>query len=246
MPSPHGRVLDIGMHIGQDTAFYLAKGFDVTAVEADPKLVERANERFASEVAAGRLEIIHAAVAETAGEVRFFLSRGDALYNTLYPERLGSDDSVMECVTVPAITPDALLERVGPLRYLKIDIEGADAFVLEALIHRSDLRPPYVSAEVDGPETGALLYAAGYRGFKLVNQARFKRWRLPDQPLEGDRAEFEFELHSSGPFGLETPGGPWVPFKAWIRQWEAVSRLSSLNSEIFEAWFDVHARFDAP
>ena len=32
-------IFDIGMHIGQDTEFYLKKGFCVVAVEANPKLV---------------------------------------------------------------------------------------------------------------------------------------------------------------------------------------------------------------
>jgi hypothetical protein len=38
---------DVGMNNGDDTAYYLYKGFRVVAVEADPVLVEAARERFA-------------------------------------------------------------------------------------------------------------------------------------------------------------------------------------------------------
>ena len=35
-------IIDVGMHNGDDTAFYLAKGFEVVAVEANAALVEAA------------------------------------------------------------------------------------------------------------------------------------------------------------------------------------------------------------
>lgn len=46
-------IIDVGMHNGQDTAFYLAKGFDVVALEANPVLVDAARIRFASEIESG-------------------------------------------------------------------------------------------------------------------------------------------------------------------------------------------------
>jgi len=47
--------LVLGMHNGDDTAYYLARGYDVVAVEANPALCASAGKRFAPEVAAGRL-----------------------------------------------------------------------------------------------------------------------------------------------------------------------------------------------
>ena len=37
-------VFDVGLHRGEDTRFYLAKSFDVVAVEAMPDLARRAAE----------------------------------------------------------------------------------------------------------------------------------------------------------------------------------------------------------
>ena len=238
------RIIDLGMHTGQDTAFYLKKGFRVLAVEADPELIAQAESRFADAIGDGRLELVHAAVAEHDGETGFYRSKAGSLYNTLMPDRLTSSDEGYETITVPSIAAETLLERAGLVRYLKIDIEGADDFVLGAVVRRAEFRPAYVSAEGNGPELAALLYAAGYRGFKLVNQARFARWRQPDPPLEGVVADHAFELHSSGLFGEESPGA-WVSFKEVTKQWAAAARLMSLNTELFNAWFDVHARLDA-
>ena len=38
-------IYDIGMHEGEDSEFYLLKGFRVVAVEADPDLCQAAAER---------------------------------------------------------------------------------------------------------------------------------------------------------------------------------------------------------
>ena len=236
-------IVDLGLHTGQDTAFYLKKGFRVLAVEADPELVERAEVRFAREIEEGSLELIHAAVSDHDGETNFHISTRDPLYNSIIPDRVAAPDHAPRTITVPSIAPTTVLERARGCRYLKIDIEGADDLVLQALIERPDLRPPYVSAEVNGPEQGALLYAAGYRGFQLINQARFARWAQPDPPREGARADHDFELHSSGLFGRELPDR-WVPFKEWVKQWTAAAKLTALNPDIFETWFDVHARLD--
>ena len=44
-------IYDLGLHTGQDTEFYLKKGFNVVAIEANPLLVTEAEARFALEVA---------------------------------------------------------------------------------------------------------------------------------------------------------------------------------------------------
>ena len=70
-------IYDVGMHNGADTDFYLRKGFDVVAIEANPDHVARARERFAADIAEGRLVIHDVALTETAGEVSFFVHEHD-------------------------------------------------------------------------------------------------------------------------------------------------------------------------
>ena len=80
-------IIDVGMHDGTDTAFYLAKGFKVVAVEANPVLVEAARTRFAPEIAAGRLTIVGAAIAEQKGTMSLAVSDDPdhAIWSTLDP-----------------------------------------------------------------------------------------------------------------------------------------------------------------
>ena len=50
-------IFDVGAHEGEDSAFYLSRGFDVVAVEANPILVEKLLDRFRDEISAGRFTL---------------------------------------------------------------------------------------------------------------------------------------------------------------------------------------------
>jgi len=232
-------IIDVGMHIGQDTAFYLDKGFRVIAIEANPQLVKAAKIRFSDAIAKNHLEIIEGAIADQSGEVAFYIDHDKTLYASIRPESAGQAGGKLDKVFVPTIQFDEILKRANGLHYLKCDIEMADRFVLEALL-RSDRRPKFVSVEAHTLEYAALLVTAGYDRFKLINQARYKRWILPVPPLEGRSINHEFEMHSSGPFGDETIG-EWVSFNRLTQEYNAACHLTALNPNIFSAWFDIHA-----
>ena len=68
MPNPR-LIYDFGMHKGEDTEYYLKKGFEVVSFEANPELAAHCRERFAEEIAAGRLTIVEGAVAPAAAAV---------------------------------------------------------------------------------------------------------------------------------------------------------------------------------
>src|SRR5215472_12597773 len=65
-------VIDLGLHKGEDTAFYLAKGFRVVSVEADPDLARECQARFVPELSAQGLRIIEGAIAEGGPKVTFY------------------------------------------------------------------------------------------------------------------------------------------------------------------------------
>ena len=60
-------IYDIGMNNGDDTAYYLQRGFRVIAVEANPALVSQAIQRFEREVAEDRLVVLNVGIAEQPG-----------------------------------------------------------------------------------------------------------------------------------------------------------------------------------
>ena len=226
-------IIDVGMHDGTDTAYYLAKGFRVVAVEANPALVTAAQNRFSAEIDEGRLEIIAAAIAETRGSVPMAVADGMTIWSSIDPgfiERNGGVD--YRYVDVPTITFSDVLTEYGVPHFLKIDIEGNDMLPIRAL-HEVDARPRFVSIEssvtghkpefADVFEELAQLWTLGYRTFKYVNQGRLSRIKLPREPLEGGYVDFGFEGHSSGPFGRETPG-------RWLTAREALAWAEILRA----------------
>jgi len=60
-------VYDIGMGDGDDSLFYLLKGFRVIAVEADPELCDAARDRLRPFLDNGQLTIVNRAVVAKAG-----------------------------------------------------------------------------------------------------------------------------------------------------------------------------------
>ena len=66
-------VYDVGLHKGEDTEYYLKKGFRVIAIEANPQLISECKARFREAIALGRLQIVEGAIAPaSAGNTVIF------------------------------------------------------------------------------------------------------------------------------------------------------------------------------
>jgi len=66
-------IFDVGMLKGEDTDYYLKKGFQVIAFEANPDLMEECAKRFCNEIQNGQLIIVSGALVDSAEkEVKFF------------------------------------------------------------------------------------------------------------------------------------------------------------------------------
>ena len=85
-------IYDVGMNTGQDTQYYLALGYRVLAVEAEPTLVAAARQRFAPEISAGRLKIVHCAIAEQEGTIPFWVFPDRNGWNTM--DRLQAEQNI--------------------------------------------------------------------------------------------------------------------------------------------------------
>lgn len=216
-------VMDVGMHRGEDTAFYLAKGFRVVAIEANPQLCDAARTRFAEAIAAGRLVLINAAIVDTPGPVTFYVNDKVSAWSTVQPKWVQRNEAMgapSHPITVEGLTFAEVLTRHGMPYYLKIDIEGNDMMCLEALLDRHE-RPSFVSIESDKLSwTGlrqefALLAQLGYRRFKLVNQLLVPEQVPPSPPREGAAADYTFPPGATGLFGEEAP-------RRWLPRWLAL------------------------
>ncbi|MDE1570648.1 FkbM family methyltransferase [Aquabacter sediminis] len=235
--SPAGRmVMDLGMNNGDDTAYYLAKGFDVVALEANPALAAAARIRFAQEIAAGHVHLEEAAIWSSAGTVTFHVNEANDHWSSIEPVWAGREDTPTRAVEMPAVTLEMLFARHGVPHYLKIDVEGVDSIVLEQ-VRAQARKPDFVSVEDCrfGFHYIAALAEAGYGAFTLVDQSQVPAMRDPDLP-------YVFPKGASGPWGEALPG-PWLDRHAFedlyattVRD-RAGTRIAPRTS-----WFDIHAR----
>ena len=82
-------IYDVGMHKGEDTRYYLRKGFRVVAFEANPVLVSECRARFAAELQSGRLSIVEGALAPAAWQgdsITFFVNQRKSVFGTIDPD----------------------------------------------------------------------------------------------------------------------------------------------------------------
>lgn len=117
-------IFDIGMHVGQDTAFYLAKGFRVLAIEANPLLVQDAQKAFEKQIDAGRLTILNVGVGDKEGVFPFYINNYSEWSS--FDREIGSREGCKEVVDVSMLPFERILAQYGAPYFMKIDIEGYD------------------------------------------------------------------------------------------------------------------------
>ena len=229
-----GLVMDLGVAQGNDTAFYLAKGFRVIAVEADEDACRALRTRFADQVASGAVTILNFAASDTFGQdVHIYVHevhRGASGFE-MRPE-LTSGYSVQPVTTIDWNT---LCAQGGVPRYLKIDIEGGEEHFLRS-VAGSMHRPEFVSVECHAIRPIEQLHGLGYRRFRLVDQNPPGGFHLPARQMEGHQIEWDAFDYSSGPFGLDLFGdGIWSDFQTVCAEWQ------TRQAERGRTWFDCHA-----
>jgi len=255
-------IYDIGSHKGEDSEFYLKKGFRVVAVEALPDLCDITRHRLRKFIRTGQLTIVNAAIANQDGPVNFYANQRISAWGTVSEEwkrrneRLGKESI---SITVEGVDICRILNEYGIPYYMKIDIEGNDLLCLRAL-KSFTTRPKFVSFESSKTSWQALreefriLSALGFSKFKLVQQLRVPKQVCPSPAREGRYVAHQFEPGSSGPFGEELPGH-WLSMEEAIRAYQRVflrywlfgdegklNRVPRLcNLSRLSGWYDTHA-----
>jgi FkbM family methyltransferase len=227
-------IFDLGMNNGDDTAFYLSRGFKVVAVEANPALCKKATARLEKPIGDGRLTIVNAAIWEKAGETTFYVNLDNDHWSSLDIAWANRDGSRYESIGIKCVTLAGLFGEFGVPHYLKVDVEGVDHTVLEQLRGQS-LLPQYVSVEDCrfGFQYMEALASRGYDGFKLLDQSTV--------PLMIDATTGQtFPAGSSGPFGGDLPG-EWLTHKDMVTFYSTTVRDIEGNRIAPRThWWDIH------
>ena len=248
-------VFDIGMYDGSDTAYYLEIGCRVIAVEANPNLVQNAEERFQPQLASGQLSCIHAAISPNGSEVELFLSGTDLGSSSLFSERV-THKRPLGGIRVPGLTLQQLFAQYGIPDYLKVDIEGAEGLCVLALT--PEQCPHYLSFEIGSNvfEMLSHIESVGFKHFKIISQISFRE--ITNEECLYDRfarrlikylgygrptlirrgARFFVIGHSSGPV-------PWESDGRWSSAETIRARLLAMEAQPRSSnWYDLHATVD--
>jgi FkbM family methyltransferase len=236
-------IFDVGAHRGDDTDFYLGKGFKVIAVEANPTLVDHLRKRFPAELDADRLVLVDRVVGPDLGEtVAFYIN--DAKDDWSATDELTASKGTMPVrrVEVRTCSLADLFQQFGTPYYLKVDIEMGDLPLSTELL-RTPALPQYVSFEFHETRLAAVLEAAGYGSYQIINQSLngLKEPVLP--PREGTEyfPAGGFTGTHSGFFGRDLPDTEWLPFDEVMKLRSAFDVVTRFG-EFKGCWFDLHAR----
>lgn len=256
-----GLIYDVGMNNGDDTAYYLHRGYRVVGVEANPVLVEAATSRFRSEIDAGRLVIRNVGIAETEGEFPFWICEMHSEWSSFDRSIASRENSGHYAITVPCVRFRSVIEEFGVPAYLKIDIEGNDRLCLKDLT--PETAPEHISVEANELGLLDLLEALGYDRVKCISQFYFLPIELPPAPAqlafeEKSRAGrsldecrtfdgWQFRTGSSGVFGPDLPGR-WQTFAEMRETFTHFRELKRSgvptpfwNDRPYSFWADFHA-----
>jgi FkbM family methyltransferase len=227
-------IFDLGMNNGDDTAFYLSRGYNVVALDANPALCEAAERRFRTAIDDGRLTLLNAAIWDSEGEATFYLNLDNDHWSSLDIGWAERDASRVRKIRVNCLTLSRLFEGFGVPLYLKIDVEGVDQSILEQL-RSEELLPLYVSVEDCrfGFQYMETLASCGYDGFKLLDQSKV--------PQMTDAAtSHAFPAGSSGPFGEDLPG-EWLSHSNIVALYTCTVRDRGGNRLAPRShWWDIH------
>ncbi|MFN6539324.1 MAG: FkbM family methyltransferase [Nostoc sp. EkiNYC01] len=260
-------IIDVGVHTGQDTEFYLKKGFRVIGIEADPQIYKSVKERLNDFIKNGQLTLLNIAVSTKEEPVTFYTNSNQTFWGTTSLDRVKKTEITFSTpfveTTVEGCRFEKILEKFGIPYYLKVDIEGTEILCVQALRQFAS-KPKFISIESTKTSWNALLneFAVfkelGYQKFKAINQAEVPKQVCPSPAQEGQYVPYEFEYGASGLFGEETPGH-WLSEREIINVYKGIflnSRILGVNGivsklpggrtlleklNIKEPWYDTHA-----
>lgn len=258
-------IFDIGMHQGEDTDFYLKKGFRVVGFEANPSLIEFCKNRFKKEISQGRLVVVEGVIGpdELGDNVNFYQSSlsvwGTVSHDwNIRNKNLGASSKT---IVVKRINLKEYFLLFGTPYYAKIDIEGMDRYVLE-ILRDLEIKPNYISiesnklslSELDGEFD--ILAACGYESFKIVQQKTIPGTGARFLDRTGYPFHFKFPAHSSGAFGEDIKQN-WQSLSDAVLEYKKIFRKYNRSGDFAHieptgsrkpmvlehpGWYDTHAK----
>jgi len=207
-------IYDVGLHQGQDTDYYLKKGFEVVAFEANPANVDFCKNKFSAAITEGKLTIVEGGIIELENftgngqKIDFYRNINHSFWGTTDKEFAYRNEvmgTANEKVEINAVNFRDALEEHGIPYYLKADIVGSERICLKALLEFEN-KPDYISIRSEKViwtnllEEFDLFEKLGYDRFKAVQQD------FTDFSVMLNGEKYTFAEGASGVFAEDTEG----------------------------------------
>jgi FkbM family methyltransferase len=230
-------IYDVGMHHGQDTDYYLKRGFDVVGFEANPDNAAICRKRFAAAIDSGQLTIVEGAISEkfsnngSGGKIKFFRNKDTSFWGSSAEdwayrnEVMGTSNEIIE---VNAVDLRESFEKFGIPFYLKADIVGSETICLRALLGFEN-KPDYLSIRSEKVIFGKLedefelFEKLGYDRFQAVQQD-LTDFQFEFVSANGEKIVHTFEEGASGIFG-EDLRGKWKNKERVLKDYRKIFTL---------------------
>lgn len=226
-------IYDVGLHRGQDTDYYLKKGYRVVAFEANPENVEFCRKYFAEAIADGQLIIVEGAITDQQlinehSKTKFYRNLNTSFWGSTCDEWAYRNEvmgTTNEIIEVEAVDFARCLEEYGIPFYLKADIVGSETLCLKALLG-FEHKPDYISIRSEKVifdkllEEFRLLQELGYDKFKAVQQD-VTDWQVSLDSKQDSGNVYTFQEGASGPFAEETDGN-WKDYKQILKEYRRI------------------------
>lgn len=135
---PGSLAFDVGAHVGDRISSFRRLGARVVAIEPQPALMR------ALKLIHGRdadVLLLPAAIAERPGELRLRINTANPTVSSASDNFIfradgafGWEGQIWDTeITVPALTLDMIIAKVGPPQFIKIDVEGYEDHVIAGL-----------------------------------------------------------------------------------------------------------------
>jgi FkbM family methyltransferase len=234
-------VVDLGAHDGSDTRMYLAQGYYVFAIDANPELTDELTRTLPLEHCC----VLNLAVTEEITERDFYINHFTqwSSFNKLKGTKPAEWETskpvgLNRVVRVKTTTFDQLYEEhIAPkfpeIEYLKIDVEGQDLHVLESM-QRSSVRPRFVSCELGTLDVLVAMQILGYTRFSLTKQHELPNTQTRLSTADGRVIDYTLSDSTSGPFGTDLRH--WVDFDTMAAEMAQLERIPG-------RWYDLHGAF---
>jgi FkbM family methyltransferase len=249
-------IFDLGLYEGQDSRFYLDKGFTVVAVEANPHYAGCARLTFAREIAEGRFYLVERAIWSEGGLSIQFHTRG--AQSSIIKEFADSGGASLP-VDVLTTTLEELFSQYGVPYYLKCDLEGVDGIAI-AQIQTAKEIPDFVSVEASSADAVEELACCGYDRFQIINQGYHASTKIPFPPREGIYRKVRMNDTMTGLFGRELNERRWMSKEEALAAmkhrefilspgcgrllryfYRRVGKITGHRHLIAQGWIDIHA-----